>query len=211
MPAPGSQSPAPLAVDLDGTLVTADLVRQSLRRVVREQPFAALRIPLWRLRGPATLVHNLAQKVEIDSKSLPYRTDLLDFLNAEHAAGRNLILVSSAARAHAERVAWRLGIFDRVIASEEHAYLTPAAKLAALRGIFGERGYVYAGNDWDDYEIWCHAQAAILVGVGWDRLADAVAACTRIERRFDYPPDAHGLEGMLTSARNWLRTLTFRP
>lgn len=211
MPVLDNRPPPPLAIDLDGTLLAADLVTSSLRRYLREHPAGALRMPIWRLGGSARLVHEVAQRLELDPATLPYRTDLVEFLNAEHAAGRTLVLVSSAYRLHAERVAWRLGIFDRVIASEEHSYLTTAARLAALRGLYGERGYVYAGNDWDDYDIWAHAKAAILVGVPSERLADAVAACTRIERRFDYPPSSQGLEGWLTSARNRIRAWTFRP
>ncbi len=211
MPVLDHRPPPPLAVDLDGTLLAADLVSHALRRYLQEHPAGALRMPIWRLGGTARLVHEVARRLELDPKALPYRLDFLEFLNAEHAAGRTLVLVSSADRLHAERVAWRLGIFDRVFASEEHAYLTPTARLAALRGLYGERGYVYAGNDWDDYDIWAHARAAILVGVPSERLADAVAACTRIERRFDYPPSARGLDGLLTSVRNRLRALTFRP
>ena len=78
----------PIYVDLEGTLVSTDLLWESLITLVRTHPVDMLRVPLWALRGRSYLKHQLADRVELDVKTLPYRPELLRYLEAEKLRGR---------------------------------------------------------------------------------------------------------------------------
>ncbi len=60
---------------------------------------------------------------------------------------------------------WRahLGVFDEVIASDGASNLRGERKADELCRRFGERGFVYAGNDRTDHAVWQHAAGAVVV------------------------------------------------
>ncbi|HEY5282341.1 MAG TPA: UbiA family prenyltransferase, partial [Polyangia bacterium] len=63
----------------------------------------------------------------------------------------------------AEQVAAHLGIFDRVLATENGRNLSGTAKLDALVSTLGPSGFDYAGNALVDMRIWPQARRALLV------------------------------------------------
>src|SRR5206468_9140747 len=73
----------PLVVDLDGCLVRSDLLIESALALVRRNPAFALSLPLWLLRGKASLKREIAARVDVDVASLPYADDLLLHLKSE--------------------------------------------------------------------------------------------------------------------------------
>ena len=89
----------PLCVDLDGTLIRTDVLWESLLNLVKRRPWELLRVPFWWARGRANLKQQLAVRVALDVTALPYHLPFLEFLRAEHAAGRTLILATAADRA----------------------------------------------------------------------------------------------------------------
>ena len=58
----------PLVVDLDGTLILGDLLHESALKLTRLQPLTALQIPLWLLRGKATMKDEIAQRVGVGER-----------------------------------------------------------------------------------------------------------------------------------------------
>lgn len=50
----------PIVVDLDGTLIHADMLHESALGVLRDRPLDVLRIPAWLLGGKALLKRELA-------------------------------------------------------------------------------------------------------------------------------------------------------
>jgi phosphoserine phosphatase len=156
--------PAPvLCVDLDGTLIAADLLRLSVGRLLRRNPFALFQLPIWLLRGRAHLKREVARRVPLDPAALPYRADLLAFLRAEREDGRRLVLATAADATAADEIARHLGLFSDVLASDGRVNLSGRRKLAALERRFGWRGFDYAGNAAVDLHLWRHANAAIVV------------------------------------------------
>jgi 4-hydroxybenzoate polyprenyltransferase/phosphoserine phosphatase len=134
----------------------------SLALLVRTQPRAALRLPLWLLRGKAALKSEVAARVSLDPRHLPWNTALLRFLQDEHASGRRIYLTTGADLQLAEPIATHLGIFAGVLASNGKTNFTGNNKLDGLRRLFGETGFDYIGNASADLPLLAAAGAAIL-------------------------------------------------
>ncbi|SPU62822.1 UbiA prenyltransferase [Brucella melitensis] len=153
----------PLAVDLDGTLVSTDLLWESIFILLKKNIFFAFLLPVWLLSGKAHLKHEIARRVTINASVLPYRQDFLDYLRAEHASGRKLVLATASAETYAQAVASELGIFSAVHASTCTTNLSAHRKADALSEHYGARGFDYAGNDCDDIAVFNAARQAIVV------------------------------------------------
>ena len=153
----------PLVVDMDGTLFLGDLLRESALKLVRQQPLAALQIPLWLLRGKAAVKNEIAQRVEIDAASMPYIEDLLAWLREQKAVGRRLVLCTASNQRYASEVAAHLGLFDEVIASDAQTNVSAGGKAEILVQRFGDQGFDYAGNSGDDLPVWARARQVIVV------------------------------------------------
>jgi 4-hydroxybenzoate polyprenyltransferase len=135
----------PLCVDLDGTLVKSDTLVDSVLVLARQKPAEILRIPSWIAQGKAQFKKHVTGAVTLDVEHLPYNRPLLEWLRAEHGAGRAIYLATAADRSLAERVADYLGIFAGVLASDGSTNLAGKNKLVAFREHFGER-FCYIGN-----------------------------------------------------------------
>jgi 4-hydroxybenzoate polyprenyltransferase/phosphoserine phosphatase len=177
----------PLVVDLDGTLVSTDLLLEAILRLIKDDPLAALRLPLWLLRGRATLKRELANRVKLETDLLPYRTELCTYLREEHSRGRRLILASANDELFAGQVAAHLGFFDRVIGSNGVNNLKGANKRDRLVHEFGERGFDYAGDARSDLFVWSSARLGIVVSRS-RRLRAEAARRTTVGRVFEKKP-----------------------
>jgi len=152
----------PLCVDLDGTLIYSDSLEEGIIAAdnIGRFALALLKLPF---SGRAAFKHRIANCGKLDTAQLPYNQPLIDYLRAQKEAGRYLVLATAANRLVAESVAGHLGLFDEIIASDETRNLKGRTKAEALCARFGEKGFVYAGNDASDIPVWAAASAAILV------------------------------------------------
>jgi 4-hydroxybenzoate polyprenyltransferase len=146
------RSRVPLCVDLDGTLVKTDTLVDSVLALTRQNPRAILSIPAWLAQGKARFKQHVAQSVTLDVSALPYHKPLLQYLEREHASGRELYLATAADRTLADRVAVQLPIFAGVLASDGAHNLAGSNKLAAFRQRFGDQ-FSYIGNASPDIPI----------------------------------------------------------
>ncbi|MCA0026872.1 MULTISPECIES: UbiA family prenyltransferase [unclassified Mesorhizobium] len=153
----------PLAVDLDGTLIATDLLWEGLFILIKKNPLYIFLVPFWAAAGPARLKQAIAQRVDIDPASLPYRAPLLDRIRAEHAEGRKIVLATGTPRKFADAIARHLGVFDRVLASDGVDNLTSGKKRASLVAAYGDGGFDYAGNSRHDLKVFDAARSAIVV------------------------------------------------
>ena len=153
----------PLCVDLDGTLLRINTLHEAGFAAVLADWRVLLRIPQWLAAGRARLKQELAALWRFAPENLPYSTELLHLLGREHAAGRRIVLCTAADRRIADAIAEHLGVFDDVIASDGTNNLRGARKAEELCHRYGERGFVYAGNDSTDQAVWQHAAAAVVV------------------------------------------------
>lgn len=168
---PQAATTRPLCVDLDGTLVRTDTLVEALLQLIRRQPWLVFAIALWATKGMAHLKREVAARVVLEAKDLPYDEAFLAFLRAEKAKGRKLVLVTAADRRQADAIAAHLGLFDEVIASDGETNLKSHAKAALLTSRFGEGGFDYAGNEMADLAVWRLASGVILVNADRDAAA----------------------------------------
>ncbi|MFN3145659.1 MAG: UbiA family prenyltransferase [Paracoccaceae bacterium] len=165
-----------LAVDLDGTLVSSDMLFETFWAALAldwRTPFAALSA----LRqGRAALKAMLAGRVTIDVSRLPYTPQVIEYVRGWRAAGGRVALVTAADQSVAQRVADHLGLFDEVHGSDGTRNLKGAAKAALLVELYGARGFAYVGDAGADLAIWRDAARAITVDATPDlrRRVDAI-------------------------------------
>jgi len=188
--APGQQAdggPASrvLCVDLDGTLLRTDLLWECFLSLLKRSPLSLFLIPYWLLRGRAHLKIQLALRASFDVRTLPYRRDVIQFLEAERIGGCRLVLVSGCEKELALRVAAHLELFDAVFATEGRRNLSGRAKAKFLREQFGDRGFEYIGDSRSDLIVWRSARAAYVAGNA--RLCRRAAALTEVKRAFPVP------------------------
>lgn len=153
----------PLCVDLDGTVVISDTLLESLLRLARRTPLMVFSLPGWLLSGKARFKAKLAEHVSLDPKSLPYNELVLDYLRAEKAKGRELILATAANEKIAASIAEHLGIFDSVVASDSDTNMSGKRKLERFKELFGEGGFDYVANAKVDLPIWSAGREVIVV------------------------------------------------
>lgn len=173
----------PLVVDMDGTLIAADVTWLAVAASLKARPLALLLILPALTAGRAAFKRRVAALSGIDVAGLPWRADVLAYLHAQAALGRALYLATGADETIARAVAAHLGLFTRVWGSDGATNLTGRRKAAVLAGAFPE-GFVYAGDSGADVHVWRRASGAVLVGVT-PAVAQAVARLgTPVEARF---------------------------
>ena len=195
----------PIAVDLDGTLIRADMLHESALRVLRDRPLQTLLIPVWAASGKAVLKQRLAGRTTFDPSALPYHAPLVAWLQEQRLAGRRLVLCTATDRSIADAIAAHLGFFDEVMASDGTTNLSGENKAEALERRFGSKGFDYVGNERKDLAVWRRAHAAIVVGS--QALADAATGVCDIAKVF--PPERVGVHTWRRVLRvhQWMKNL----
>ncbi|HMP55411.1 MAG TPA: UbiA family prenyltransferase, partial [Novosphingobium sp.] len=160
-----ADAPVPLVVDVDATLVRADISLESFVRVARSGLVSALLLLLALLRGRSIAKALAARRDPVDPARLPYRAPVLDLIREAVSAGRPVILASASHRRNVARIARHLGLAEPVIASSARANLKGRAKLAAIRARIGADGpFDYAGDSRADAVLWAAARRGYSAG-----------------------------------------------
>ncbi len=173
----------PLCVDLDGTLISSDLLHESVFALLGDRPLRAFALPGWLKQGKAALKHRIAQEADLDAASLPYRAEVLDWLREQKAAGRPLVLATASHEKYAQAVADHLGLFDQVIGSDATHNRRSASKVEAIRERVGEV-FDYAGDSDADLPLVDACRRIVLVEPTV-ALAQAAEAAGKVERVFE--------------------------
>jgi len=155
-----------LVIDLDGTLLRSDLLVESWLAYIRAYPRKFFLPFVWLVNGKAHLKENLARHAALDVTSLPYNSQVLDFIKFERSKGRHIVLATASHQSLAEAVAAHLGLFDRYMGTKGHINLSAHSKRNALVEEFGVNGFDYMGNSHDDLPVWVDARKAIVVDPG---------------------------------------------
>ena len=172
-----------LCVDLDGTLIATDVLWESVLLLVKSHPHLLLRIPVWLLRGKAHLKRQIAKWVRPNPATLPYRSEVIDFVREARASGRETVLATASDVLVANDIAAHLGCFSGVIASNGITNLSYEHKSAALVSRFGVGGFDYVGDSHADLTSWAAAHRAFLVDPS-PLLLKRASARAKVERVF---------------------------
>ncbi|TZG27834.1 UbiA family prenyltransferase [Sphingomonas montanisoli] len=153
----------PLVVDMDGTLIRADLLHETASQYLSDNPLRIVRLAGWTMAGKHALKERLAEATPFDPAALPYHEEVIEWLRAERAKGRPIVLATASHRRLAQAVADHLDLFDTVLATGDGVNLKAEAKRDALVALYGEKGFDYVGNDGADLAVWAVADKAYLV------------------------------------------------
>jgi phosphoserine phosphatase len=153
----------PLIVDLDGTLIDGDSLHLSLAILARRRPWLIPALPFVVARGRARFKQFVSDHVSLDAATLPYRTDVLEFVRHERASGRHLVLATAANGRIARAVAEHLRLFDSIVASDGHHNAKGKGKLESIRAHIGSADFDYVGDSIADVPIFRAARRSYLV------------------------------------------------
>jgi 4-hydroxybenzoate polyprenyltransferase/phosphoserine phosphatase len=169
----------PFVVDVDGTLIKSDLLIESALKLVKQSPLSILWMLRWLLfGGKARLKSRIAERVELDIVHLPFRGEIVALCRQASQQGRRVVLATGAATKYAQQIALLLRA-DNVMATTEQHNLTGGRKLQAILAECEQGGFVYAGNEAIDLEIWRCAGGAVVCGNA--SLAAAAAKVTPVQ------------------------------
>lgn len=192
-------------VDLDGTLTPTDTLAESVIRIVKQSPLNFFLLPVWLMGGRAAFKSAIASRLKLHVENLPYREELLAYLRNEKQQGRQIILATAAHHSIAEAVATHLGIFDDVLATDEHHNLKGQHKLKAIQDKFG-REFIYVGDSRADIPVWKAAQGAVLVAAS-PGVAETVRRETTVESEFTGERIGPGTWVRALRLHQWLKNL----
>ncbi|MEB3702583.1 Putative UbiA family prenyltransferase [Candidatus Bealeia paramacronuclearis] len=177
----------PLVVDLDGTLILRDSLTDLFIDMGKRCPWNFLKIPYWYVRGGRSYVkYHLAKYLKVDPQKLEFHEALLKTLKQEKSQGRYLVLATGANEKIAQDIADHVGCFHAILGSTLNKNLTGLRKAERLIALYGERGFLYAGNARIDQHVWSKSAGIIVVnpGVGVVAIAQKVSELHTIPIHF---------------------------
>ena len=155
----------PLVADLDGTLIATDTLFESLLSLFRQNPWSIFLLGVWLIRGgKVELKSQIAKRVRLMPEILPYRSEVVEYLRAERAEGRRIVLATASHRTTAYGVAMHLGLFDEILSSTDSVNLKGSRKRDELIARFGLRGFDYIGDSKADVPVWAASRIALVAG-----------------------------------------------
>ena len=199
----------PLVVDVDGTLLSGDLLIEGLARLASTAPLMLLAVPFWLMRGRAATKRQLAEAAPLSSEMLVLNPAVEEEVAEARIAGRAVWLASGADGTAVAPLAERVGAAG-VLASDGRTNLVGEAKAAALMRQFGEGGFDYVGNGRQDLPVWRRCRQAI--GVGLTRGFERKVRVLHPEARFLPGVGVAGDYIRALRPRQWIKnTLLFLP
>ena len=200
----------PLVVDVDGSLVSGDLLIEGAARLLSVSPCNLFVLPFWAAKGRAVLKRRIASAVPLPAATLVLNRAVLDEMANARKAGREVWLASASDELVVAPLAKEVGAVG-CIASDGHTNFAGWTKADALIKKFSEGGYDYIGNERRDLAIWKHARCAIGVGLSAN-LAREVRAVNG-DARFLPGPGGRPLDCIRAlRPSQWIKnTLVFAP
>lgn len=147
-------------VDLDGTLISSDLLLEGMLVAAKKDPAGLLNSLTCVVSGRAAMKRSLADRVMPCIERLPIRSEVVALLQRRKASGARLVLATASDRRWAEPIARHVGLFDDVLASDGRQNLKGQAKLAAINAYCRQHGFAtfeYLGDSTADLAVWRHA------------------------------------------------------
>jgi phosphoserine phosphatase len=167
----------PLVLDVDGTLISGDLLYKSFLCNALRNPLIVFSCAKWLLQGRAALKRQLALRCQMDWDRVRLNKEVVALAVREKTAGRTIVLATAADAILAGQLASRLGFIDQMFASDGERNYKGRAKADLLRQRF-PAGFIYAGDSKSDLRVWRHANGIVLVNA-----SRSVASAARKLRR----------------------------
>ncbi|MDO9706960.1 UbiA family prenyltransferase [Paracraurococcus lichenis] len=197
--AQGESRLLPLAVDLDGTLLTTDTLHEGLVAALLRDPASLPGLLASLPKGRAAFKRHVSKAAPANAAVLPLRQPFVEWLEDQRAQGRRLHLVTAADQSVADAIAQHLDIFDSATGSDGTRNLKGPEKAAWLRERFPE-GFAYAGDSRADLAVFAEAEEIVLVGAKPDVAAKA-RRLGHAEVLAEFPPQASPIRDWIGAMR----------
>lgn len=192
---PGSKPAAPTSsckvvfVDLDGSLLNSNLLLEAMLATAKRDPAALLESLRWSFHNRARVKRVLAERWSPDVAQLPFRQEVLKFLEERRSQGARIVLATASDRIWAEAISRQLGLFDDLLASDGQHNLKGSAKLEAIQAYCQRKGFTdfcYLADSTADLPIWsCAAEIGVVQPSR--RLLKQLAGCAGAVQTFGQP------------------------
>jgi 4-hydroxybenzoate polyprenyltransferase len=174
----------PLIVDLDGTLLRSDILYELILLLIKKKPYVLFLIILWLLKsGKANVKKKLNKLFKLDITSLPYNSEIINYLKQKKRLGYKLILCTATYISIAKSINSHLKLFDEVYGTKGNKNLSGKNKANLLVNKFGKKKFDYIGNSKNDLEVWDKAKDGIIVNAS-KKLINNAKKITNIKRIF---------------------------
>ena len=174
----------PLIVDLDGTLLRSDILYELILLLIKKKPYVLFLIMLWLLKGgKANVKKKLNRHFKLDITSLPYNSEIINYLKQKKRLGYKLILCTATYISIAKSINGHLKLFDEVYGTKGNKNLSGKNKANLLVNKFGQKKFDYIGNSKNDLEVWDKAKDGIIVNAS-KKLINNAKKITNIKRIF---------------------------
>jgi phosphoserine phosphatase len=160
---PLDQNAFPLVVDLDGTLINADVLVEELKALLRKNVLFLFPCIFWLLKGKVTFKEQIHNRTGINPEVLPYNQEILDFIEEEAGKGQIIILATASLKVIADEIGKILPVFREIYGTENDLNLRGIQKRELLIRKFGMKGFDYIGNSHSDLVIFRAARYSYLV------------------------------------------------
>ena len=189
-----------LCVNLERGLLKTDLLWEGVAALLKTEPSILFKPLQFHPGGRDELRREVLRRADITAGTLPYRSDLLEFLRSEHKKGRRLALITTIESPIVESIARHLGIFEEIVVVPEG--MNVAEFLATG---FRDDGFAYVGSSAKDLPVWQAAREAYVVG--GKGLARQAASVARVEHVFEQQPASlvHWLQAL--RGHHWAKNL----
>ena len=153
-------------VDLDGTLSPSDVLLESCLLLIKQNIFYIFALIFWALQGAWRFKLEVTNRINPDLDTLPIDPAIVERLNQFKTAGHMVVLASASLHRDVKKIAGRLGIFDRIVASQT-CNLKGAKKLKAIEEDCVSQPFIYLGDSVADLPIWKKAVSGFVVNPSW--------------------------------------------
>lgn len=183
-------------VDMDGTLSPSDVLLESCLLLLKKNIFYVFPMVWWALQGGWVFKTQVARRIDPVLDFLPIDATVLERLNQLKSAGHELVLASASVRRDVQKIASRLGLFDRVIASD-NVNLKGVRKLQAIEADSKGEPFMYFGDAAVDVSVWKKAAVAFGVNTSMSTRTKAFAAGVSLNR----------IDSRRTGLKVWLKAM----
>ena len=187
----------PLVVDVDGTLIRTDILHELALKYATSEPLRLYHLPLWLMRGKASLKAELAGRIDLAAEQLPLREETLAVIRSAQGEGREVYLASASPKDIVQALADRIGGIAAVFGSDATSNLAGSRKAQLLEAQFGKAGFDYVGDRPVDVPIWQSARKPLAV-------SHSTRFTSRLRRQF---PDLDLVAQVQHRPRDYLRAL----
>lgn len=159
-----TETPLPLAIDVDGTLLRSDITQEMFWLGLLKFPWLAPKIfGLIKNDRPA-LKALLMPKLSgvFDPATLPYNPLVLKYARAHKDKGGEVILCSGSEGALIERIADHFDYIDAGFGTTATVNLVKGNKSKFLQERY-PGGFIYMGNSTQDFDVWVDSDIALAI------------------------------------------------